>query len=180
MSGAGSVATFWLPHGKETVEYFRRVSMFKDRQFDQSVIPLCVRWYVAYNMSLRDLKEMVERGIAVDHTTIHRWTIRYSPLLLERFNRRKHGVTGKWHVDETYIKVRGQWMYLYRAIDSVGDTSSFLASIGISLRQSASSTRRWSAMAARIASSSMAARPTGRRSVPATRQIACRIVLGAS
>jgi putative transposase len=72
------------------------------RQFDQSVILLCVRWYLAYNLSLRDLEEMmVERGIAVDHTTIHRWTIRYSPLLLERFNRRKRGVTGKWHVDES-------------------------------------------------------------------------------
>lgn len=97
--------------------------MFKGRQFDQSVILLCVRWYLAYSLSLRDLEEMMaERGIAVDHTTIHRWTARFAPLLLERFNRRKHSATSKWHVDETYIKVRGQWMYLYRAIDSVGDT----------------------------------------------------------
>lgn len=103
--------------------------MFKGRQFDQSVILLCVRWYLAYNLSLRDLEEMMaERGIAVDHTTIHRWTVRYAPLLLERFNRRKRGVTGKWHIDETYIKVRGQWMYLYRAIDSVGDTIEFFFS----------------------------------------------------
>jgi hypothetical protein len=115
--------------GKETVEYFRRVSMFKGRQFDRSVILLCVRWYLAYNLSLRDLEEMMaERGIAVDHTTIHRWTIRFSPMLLEHFNRRKRCVTGRWHVDETYIKVRGQWMYLYRAIDSVGDTVEFLFS----------------------------------------------------
>ncbi|MER8537628.1 IS6 family transposase [Mesorhizobium sp. M1005] len=100
--------------------------MFKGRQFDQSVILLCVRWYLAYNLSLRDLEEMMaERGITVDHTTIHRWTVRFAPLLLERFNRRKRSVTGKWHVDETYIKVRGQWMYLYRAIDSVGDTIEF-------------------------------------------------------
>ncbi|CAN7568715.1 IS6 family transposase [Phyllobacterium sp. LjRoot231] len=103
--------------------------MFKGRQFDRSVILLCVRWYLAYNLSLRDLEEMMaERGIAVDHTTIHRWTIRFSPLLLEHFNKRKRCVTGKWHVDETYIKVRGQWMYLYRAIDSVGDTVEFLFS----------------------------------------------------
>lgn len=68
---------------------------------------------------------MAERGIAVDHTTIHRWTVCYAPLLLERFNRRKRNVTGKWHIDETYIKVRGQWVYLYRAIDSVGDTVEF-------------------------------------------------------
>src|SRR5690606_14972003 len=100
--------------------------MFKGRQFDQSVILLCVRWYLAYSLSLRDLEEMMaERGIAVDHTTIHRWTVRYAPLLLERFNRRKRNVTGRWHIDETYIKVRGQWMYLYRAIDSVGDTVEF-------------------------------------------------------
>jgi putative transposase len=113
----------------KTVDYFQRVSMFKGRQFDRSVILLCVRWYLAYNLSLRDLEEMMaERGIAVDHTTIHRWTIRYSPLLLQRFNQRKRGVTGKWHLDETCIKVRGQWMYLYRAIDSVGDTVEFLFS----------------------------------------------------
>ena len=68
---------------------------------------------------------MAERGISVDHATIHRWIIRYSPELLERFNRRKRAVTGKWHVDETYIKVRGQWRYLYRAIDSNGDTVEF-------------------------------------------------------
>ena len=69
-----------------------------------------------------------ERGIAVDHTTIYRWTVRFAPLLLERFNRRKRSVTGKWHIDETYIKVRGQWLYLYRAIDSVGDTVEFCLS----------------------------------------------------
>jgi transposase-like protein len=68
---------------------------------------------------------MAERGISVDHATIHRWGIRYSPELLERFNSRKRAVTGKWHVDETYIRVRGQWRYLYRAIDSNGDTVEF-------------------------------------------------------
>nr|WP_179298222.1 IS6 family transposase [Mesorhizobium carmichaelinearum] len=87
---------------------------------------LCVRWYLAYNLSLHDLKEMMaERGIGVDHSTIHRWVIHFAPRLLERFNRRKRAITGKWHVDETYIKVRGEWMYLYRAIDSVGDTVEF-------------------------------------------------------
>jgi putative transposase len=100
--------------------------MFKGRHFDRSVILLCVRWYLAYNLSLRNLEEMMaERGISVDHATIHRWGIRYSPELLERFNSRKRAVTGKWHIDETYIKVRGQWRYLYRAIDSNGDTVEF-------------------------------------------------------
>ena len=100
--------------------------MFKGRHFDRSVILLCVRWYLAYNLSLRNLEEMMaERGVSVDHATIHRWTLRYAPELLERFNRRKRAVTGRWHVDETYVKVRGQWRYLYRAIDSNGDTVEF-------------------------------------------------------
>jgi len=101
-------------------------SMFSGRHFERSVILLCVRWYLAYNLSLRDLEEMMsERGICVDHSTIHRWVVRFSPLLLERFNQRKRAVTGKWHLDETYIKVHGCWMYLYRAIDSLGDTGEF-------------------------------------------------------
>ncbi len=100
--------------------------MFKGRHFDRSVILLCIRWYLAYNLSLRNLEEMMaERGISVDHATIHRWVVRYSPELLKRFNARKRAVTGKWHVDETYIKVRGRWTYLYRAIDSNGDTVGF-------------------------------------------------------
>ena len=100
--------------------------MFGSRQFDRSVILLCVRWYLAYNLSLRNLEEMMaERGISVDHATVHRWTVHYAPLLLEQFNRRKRPVTGRWHIDETYIKVRGRWMYLYRAIDSNGDTVEF-------------------------------------------------------
>ncbi|MFC4173514.1 IS6 family transposase [Microvirga sp. GCM10011540] len=100
--------------------------MFKGRHFDRSVILLCVRWYLAYNLSLRNLEEMMaERGISVDHATVHRWVVRYSPELLDRFNRRKRPVSRKWHLDETYIKVRGRWMYLYRAIDSNGDTVEF-------------------------------------------------------
>ncbi|MGF9760143.1 IS6 family transposase [Microvirga sp. 0TCS3.31] len=100
--------------------------MFKGRHFDRSVILLWVRWYLAYSLSLRDLEEMVaERGISVDHATIHRWTVHYAPLLLEQFNQRKRPVTGRWHVNETYIKVRGRWRYLYRAIDSNGDTIEF-------------------------------------------------------
>jgi transposase-like protein len=100
--------------------------MFKGRQFDRSVILLCVRWYLAYNLSLRNLEEMMaERGISVDHATVGRWVVRYSPELLERFNLQKRAVSRKWHIDETYIKVRGRWMYLYRAIDSHGDTVEF-------------------------------------------------------
>jgi putative transposase len=100
--------------------------MFKGRHFNRSVILLCVRWYLAYGLSLRNLEEMMaERGISVDHATIHRWIVRYSPELLEQFNRRKRAATGKWHINETYIKVRGRWMYLYRAVDSNGATVKF-------------------------------------------------------
>lgn len=101
-------------------------SVFKDRQLDKSVILLCVRWYLAYNISLRDLEEMMaDRGISVDHAPVHRWVVRYSPELLERFNRRKRAVNGKWHMDETYMKVGSRWTYLCRAFDSNGDTVEF-------------------------------------------------------
>ena len=74
--------------------------MFKGRHFDRSVILLCIRWYLAYSLSLRDLEEMMaERGISVDHATIHRWTVHFATLLLEQFNQRKRAVTGKWHID---------------------------------------------------------------------------------
>ena len=100
--------------------------MFKGRHFDHSVILLCVQWYLAYSLSLRNLEEMMaERGVFVDHTTIHHWTVHYAPLLLERFNRRKRPVTSRWCMDKTYIEVRGRWMYLYRTIDSNGDTVEF-------------------------------------------------------
>ena len=99
--------------------------VFKGRHFDRSVILLCVRWYLAYGLSLRNLEEMMaERGVMVDHATIHRWTVHYAPLLLEQFNRRKRAVTGRWHVDETYIKVRGRWMYLYRRSTATATPSS--------------------------------------------------------
>jgi transposase-like protein len=100
--------------------------VFKGRHFDRTGILLCVRWYLAYNLSLRNLEEMMtERGISVDHATIHRWTVHYAPLLLEQFNRRERPVSRKWHIDETYIKVRRRWMYLHRGVDSSGATVDF-------------------------------------------------------
>ncbi len=71
---------------------------------------------------------MTERGLSVDHSAGHRRVVQFSPQLLECFHQRKRVVTGKWHIDETYIKLRGQWMYLYRAIDSAGDTVEFFFS----------------------------------------------------
>ena len=83
--------------------------MFKGRHFDRSVIMLCVRWYLAYGLSLRNLEEMMaERGVTVDHATIHRWTVHYAPLLLEQFNRRKRAVSRRWHVDETGTVICGR------------------------------------------------------------------------
>ena len=73
------------------------------------MILLCVRWYLAYNLSLRNLEEMMaERGVSVDHATVGRWVAHYLPELLECFNRRERPITRRWHVAETYIKIRGQ------------------------------------------------------------------------
>jgi putative transposase len=91
------------------------------------VMLLCVRWYAAYPLSLRNLEEMMaERGVVVDHATVHRWALKILPVLALVFRSRKRPVGSSWRVDETYIKVGGQWMYLYRAVDRLGQTVDFL------------------------------------------------------
>jgi putative transposase len=86
-----------------------------------------VRWYVAYPLSTRQVEELMEeRGVTVDHSTINRWVIKYSPPLEEAFHRRQRPVWVSWRLDETYIKVKGQWYYLYRAVDKEGQTIDFL------------------------------------------------------
>jgi putative transposase len=86
-----------------------------------------VRWYVAYPLSTRHVEElMLERGVHVDHSTINRWVIKDSPLLEEAFHRRKQPVWISWRMDETSIKVKGQWYSLYRAVDKHGQTIAFL------------------------------------------------------
>ena len=91
------------------------------------VILLCVRWYVAYSLSLRNLEEMMaERGFEVDHSSVHRWVIKLVPLFEKAFRKHKRPVGKSWRMDETYVKVRGQWKYLYRAVDKVGITVDFL------------------------------------------------------
>ena len=100
---------------------------FKGAHFPPEVILMGVRWYVAYPLSTRHVEElMAERGVDVDHSTINRWTIKYSPLLEEAFHRRKRPVWVSWRMDETYVKVKGQWRYLYRAVDKHGQTIDFL------------------------------------------------------
>jgi transposase-like protein len=100
---------------------------FKRLHYPLDVIAQCVRWYLAYALSLRNLEEMMaERGIIVDHSTLHRWVIRVVPLLDKAFRRHKRTVGRRWRMDETYIKIKGQWKYLYRAVDTVGQTIDFL------------------------------------------------------
>ena len=87
--------------------------LFKGRHFDQEIIILCVRWYLAFKLSSRDLVQMMaERGIVVAHTTILRWVQRYVPDFEKRWSRFAVPVGDSWRVDETYIKVKGQWVYL--------------------------------------------------------------------
>ncbi len=102
---------------------------FKWRHFEGAIILLCVRWYLRYSLSYRDLEEMMgERGLQVDHTTICRWVHRYAPELERRVRAQLKPTNDSWRVDETYIKVRGTWMYLYRAVDSAGQTLEFVLS----------------------------------------------------
>ncbi|HEX6825464.1 MAG TPA: IS6 family transposase, partial [Nitrospiraceae bacterium] len=86
-----------------------------------------VRWYVAYPLSYRHVEELMEeRGVPIDHATIQRWVVKYSPLLEEAFHCRKRQVYVSWRMDETYIKVKGQWSYLSRVVDKTGQTIDFL------------------------------------------------------
>lgn len=103
---------------------------FTSRQFQKDVILLLVRWYLSYSLSYRNIEEMMlERGIQVDHSTINRWVIHYSPLLEDKFRKKfKRGVGVSWRMDEKYIKVKGEWHYLYRAVDKAGDTVDFMLS----------------------------------------------------
>jgi putative transposase len=101
--------------------------VLKRLHYPLDVILTCVRWYVAYPLSLRHLEEMMsERGISVDHSTVHRWAMKLLPVLEKTFRLHKRTVGKSWRMDETYIKVKGQWKYLYRAVDRDGNTVDFL------------------------------------------------------
>ena len=110
---------------KPMSEALRQV--LKRLHYPIEVMLVCVRWYAAYPLSLRQIEEMMaERGVAVDHATIHRWAIKMTPVLAAILRRRKRPVGTSWRMDETYIRVSGEWKYLYRAVDRAGQTIDFL------------------------------------------------------
>jgi putative transposase len=101
--------------------------VLKRLHFPLEIMLVCVRWYAAYPLSLRNLEEMMaERGVAVDHATVHRWALKILPVLAKVFRSRKRPVGRSWRVDETYVRVGGHWKYLYRAVDKLGQTVDFL------------------------------------------------------
>lgn len=110
---------------KEMNPQLRKV--LKRLHYPLEVMLVCVRWYAAYPLSFRHLEEMMqERGVFIDHSTIHRWSLKILPVMAVIFRARKRQVGTSWRMDETYIKVAGQWKYLYRAVDGGGSTIDFL------------------------------------------------------
>jgi IS6 family transposase len=107
----------------------KRPALFRRRHFEDVIIMLCVRRYLRYSLSYRDLEEIIaERGLSVDHVTIWRWVQRYAPILNQRIRRELRRPNRSWRVDETYVRVAGSWACLYRAVDSTGETIDFMLS----------------------------------------------------
>jgi IS6 family transposase len=124
------VALRWLPpdNVKER-EMARRPTIFKWRQTEPALILCAFRLYLRYSLSLQDVEELLEeRGLEADHTTVWRWVQRYGPELEQRLRRHLKPTNKSWRVDETYVRVKGRWCYLYRAIDSARATIDFLLS----------------------------------------------------
>ena len=106
-----------------------RMLSFKGRHFLESVILMTVRWYVAYALSYRDIEELMEeRGVHMDHATLQRWVVTYAPQLMEKARKVMKSSADSWRMDETYIKVKGVWTYLYRAVDKFGNTIDLMLS----------------------------------------------------
>jgi transposase, IS6 family len=107
----------------------RNKNPFKGRQFTVEIILWAVRWYLQFPISYRDLERVLaDRGVKVDHTTLFRSIEAYAPELDKRIRPHLRMTNGSWRVDETYIRVKGQWVYLYRAVDAIGQTIDFLLS----------------------------------------------------
>lgn len=100
---------------------------FKGRHTPKAIILQCVRWYCAYSLSYRNIEEMMaKRGVGIDHSTLNRWVVYYAPKLEKSFHIKKKRTGDRWRLDETYIKVKGEWKYYYRAVDKQGNTIDFL------------------------------------------------------
>jgi putative transposase len=136
---------------------FRRSSIsaalrkvIKQFHYPLEVMMACVRWYAAYPLSFRHLEEMMgERGVSVDHATVHRWAVKMLPVPAKVFRSRKRDVGRSWRMDKTHIKVNGVWKYLYRAVDRQGETVDFLLTAKRDLaaaRRGAFSSARWGSM----------------------------------
>src|SRR5580692_5127078 len=119
--------------------------LFKWRQFEPEVILLAVGWYLRFSLSYRDVEELLaERGLHADHVTVWRWVQRYAPEMERRLRSRLRPTNDSWRVDETYIRVKGKWVYLYRAVDpAVRRSSSFCRLNATQQRPSAFSPRLW-------------------------------------
>src|ERR1700736_5310962 len=103
--------------------------LFKWPQFEPEVILLAIGWYLRFSLSYRDVEELLaEKGLRADHVTVWRWVQRYAPEMERRLRRRLKPTNDSWRVDETYVRVKGKWVYLYRAVDSSGATIDFLLS----------------------------------------------------
>jgi transposase, IS6 family len=117
-----------------------RRSAFAGFRFPPEVIVLAVRWYLRFGLSHRDVEELLaERGIEVDHVTVHRWVNRFAPLLVDAARFGRHRVGDRWQVDETYVKVAGRWVYLYRAVDQYGQ----VIDVYVSAQRDTASARRF-------------------------------------
>ena len=115
-------------------------SAFAGFCFPPDVIVLAVRWYLRFSLSYRDVEELLaERGIEVDHTTVYRWVVRFTPLLADAARPCRHAVGSRWQVDETYVKVGGQWRYVYRAVDQLGQ----VIDVFVSPRRDVTAARRF-------------------------------------
>jgi transposase-like protein len=117
-------------------------NLFKGRQFTAEVILWAIRWYLQFPISYRDLERMFsDRGVPVDHTTLFRWIQAYAPELDKRVRPHLRATNGSWRVDETYLRVKGKWVFLSRAVDAAGQTIDFL----LSAKRDTAAAKRFSA-----------------------------------